>query len=132
MFSFLKPLRKYEDFVQRAVFYDLLFLRKKAINIMKKAISLPFTHKEIASGHVYLGLLSLKTKDHLQALESFDTALEMVSEEKIYYNNNMKTIIETYMKYGDRKRGLYWLNHLLERQEYDKRFRKLEIYKDQF
>lgn len=129
MLSLIKPLKKYDDYVHRAVLYDSFFLRRKAIALMKQAISLNFSNKELASGHVYLGLLSLKTKECAQAVRYFDKALAMIADEQVFYSSNFKTIIETFIKYSDRARARYWLEHSIGRQAFDKKFRRLEKYR---
>ncbi|RAP77166.1 tetratricopeptide repeat protein [Paenibacillus montanisoli] len=97
---------------------------------MKRAVLQPFAEKEIASGLVYLGMLSLKLKSHRQALDYFDQALEMVLEEPFNYSSNISKIMEAFIQYGDKERALYWLRQLLEKQSYDRRFKKLEKYMD--
>ncbi len=65
-------LKKYEDYVYRAITYESLFLRKKAIQTMNVAIKQQFSKKEKASGFIYLGKLYIpkrrKTVKHQNAI----------------------------------------------------------------
>lgn len=129
IFSLIRPLRKYVHYVDKANFYDSLLLRKKAIETMKNAINQPFTIKERASCLWYLGILNLKMKEFKLASEYFHQSLELVSNEQIKYRSNFKVAIETFIKNGEKQRALFWLDNLLERQSYDKRFSKLSYLK---
>ncbi|WP_308635874.1 hypothetical protein [Paenibacillus silvisoli] len=130
MFALVRPLRKYMHYVERAAAYESLFLRRRALETMKRAVIQPFTDKEIASGLVYLGLLSLKMKNHRQALDYFDQSLDMIMEEPFPYSSNFGKIIKAFIRQGDKERAQYWLNQLLAKQSYDRRFKRLEKYRE--
>jgi tetratricopeptide (TPR) repeat protein len=132
IFSLIRPPKKYLHYVDKANSYEFLFLRKKAIETMKDAINQPFSIKEKASGLIYLGILYSKMKEFKQASVYYHQALELVSEEKFNYRSNFKRIIETFIKNGEEQRALFWLNNLLERQNYDRRFAKLAVLKKHF
>lgn len=99
---------------------------------MKDAINKPFSNKEKASGLVYLGILYSKMKDFKQASDFYHQALELVSNEQFKYNSNYKKIIETFLKNREEQRALFWLENLLERSSYDRRFAKLATLKKHF
>lgn len=132
IFSLIRPLRKYEHYVERANSYELIFLRKKAIETMKDALKQPFSKKEIASGLIYLGIMYEKMKELNQASDYYHQALELTSKEEFKYHRNFKKAIETFIRNREEQRALYWLNNLLERQRYDKRFVKLSVLKKHF
>jgi tetratricopeptide (TPR) repeat protein len=132
IFSLIRPLKKYVHYVDRASFYEQLFLRKKAIETMKDAINQPFSKKEKASGLIYLGILYSKMNEFNQASIFYQQSLELVSDDQFKYSSNFKKIIETFLKNGEKQRALFWLNNLLERQNYDRRFAKLAVLKKHF
>lgn len=132
VFSLIRPLKKYEHYVYRASLYEQFFFRKKAIETMKDAIKQPFSKKEKASGLIYLGILYSKMKEIKRASNCYHQSLELVSDEQFKYQSNFKKIIETFLENGEKQRALFWLNNLLERQSYDKRFAKLAVLKNHF
>lgn len=125
IFSLIKPLKKYEDFVYKANQYDIWFQRNKAIEIMKMAINEPFNNKEKSSGYFYLGILYSKKKDYRTASDCYNKAFELVNDENFKFHTNFIRAIETFIKNGDQDRAKYWLDNLLERKSYDKKFMKL-------
>ncbi|WHY69375.1 hypothetical protein [Neobacillus sp. SuZ13] len=129
--SLIKPLKKYQDYFYKANTYENLYLRKKAIDIMKTAIQQKhFNKREISSGLFYLGILYSKSKEYNLASDSYHNGLEMVINENFYYSSNFKNAIETFLKNNDTERAKFWLNNLLERQSYDKNFKKLNKLKN--
>ena len=126
--SLIKPLRKYEDYVCRAFTYDTLFLRKKAIQIMNSATKQQkFSNEEKSSGLIYLGMLYSKTKNYKLASDCYNQGLEIMINENFRYSNNFKKAIEVFIKTGDFKRARFWLNNLIQRQSYDRNFKKLAV-----
>ncbi|MED4224967.1 hypothetical protein [Neobacillus cucumis] len=126
--SLIKPLRKYEDYFYRAYTYEQFFLRKKAIEIMNLAINQPkFSKGEISSGLIYLGMLYSKSKEYKLASNCYNQALEIMINENFKYSKNFKQIIEAFIKNEDYDRARFWLNNLIQRQSYDKRFKKLAV-----
>ena len=129
--SLIKPLKRYEDFFYRAHTYEYLFLRKKAIQIMNTAVNQqPFSKEEKSSGLIYLGLLYSKSKEYRLAADCYHNALELMVNENFNYSSNFKKVIETFIKTGDHERAKYWLNNLLQRQSYDRHFKKLTLLKN--
>ena len=125
VFSLIKPLKKYADYVNRANTYENYFLRRKAIEIMNSAIEQQFTKEEKSSGLIYLGILYSKIKEYSTASDCYNQALEIMKEEKFKYSSNFKKAIETFIMNQDKERAEFWLNNLLQRQVYDKKFEKL-------
>lgn len=125
--SLIKPLKKYEDYVYRANTYENWFLRKKAIRVMDLATQQNFSKEETSSGLIYLGLLYSSSKDYEKASDCFNKALELMENEKFKYSGNFKKIIETFIKNGNQQKAQYWLDNLLQRQSYDKKFKKLDV-----
>ena len=122
----LLKLKKYDDYVYRAVIFDDLFQTNKAIQVMESAVrNEKFNKKEIASGYIFLGILYSKIKDYGKASDCYHQGLELVIDEKIFYSSNFKKAIETFVKNGDIEKAKFWLDHLLERQSYDRKFRRL-------
>lgn len=129
IFSLIKPLKKYEDYVYRANTYESLFLRNKAIQVMNMAIQQQFSNEEKSSGLIYLGILYSNSKEYEKASDSYNQGLEKMKNENFSYSNNFKKAIETFMKNEDKERAEYWLNNLIDRQKYDRKFKKLVMFK---
>ncbi|WML45466.1 hypothetical protein [Neobacillus sp. PS3-40] len=129
IFSLFRREIKYEDFVKKANKYDNWFQRNKAIQIMNMAVNQPFTNREISSGFIYLGILYSKIKDYGMASDCYNKAFELVVKENFNYHPNFKKAIETFIKSGDQDRAEYWLDNLLQRQIYDKKYKKLNDFK---
>lgn len=125
IFSLIKPLKKYEDYVYRAGTYESWFLKKKAIKVMSLATEQNFSKEEISSGLIYLGLLYSSSKEYQKASDCFNKALELVENQNFKYSGNFKKIIQTFIKNEEQQKAQYWLNNLLQRQNYDKNFKKL-------
>ncbi|MCM3729992.1 hypothetical protein M3226_31245 [Neobacillus cucumis] len=126
--SLIKPLRKYEDYFYRAYTYEQLFLRKKAIEIMNLAIKQPrFSKEETSSGLFYLGMLYSKSKEYKLASDCYNQGLEIMINENFKYSDNLKKVIEAFIKNEDFERAKFWLNNLIQRQSYDKKFKKLAV-----
>jgi tetratricopeptide (TPR) repeat protein len=133
LLSLIKPLRKYEDYLYRANTYQHLRLRNKAIQIMESAITQPnFIKEEIASGLFYLGILYTKDKDYGKAAYCYNRGLELMKDKNFSYSSNFKNVIKTFLKNDDKERAAYWLNNLLERQNYDKKYKRLTSLKGKF
>jgi lipoprotein NlpI len=129
IFSLIKPLKKYEEYVYRANTYESLFLRNKAIQVMNMAIQQQFSNEEKSSGLIYLGILYTNSKEYEKASDSYNQGLEMMKNENFSYSNNFKKAIETFIKNEDKERAEYWLNNLIDRQRYDRKFKKLVMFK---
>ncbi|MGO4887314.1 hypothetical protein ACJ2A9_06130 [Anaerobacillus sp. MEB173] len=127
--SLIKPLKKYEDYVYRANTYESLFLRNKAIETMNAAIKQPFTKEEKSSGLIYLGILYSKIKEYSKASECYNQGLEIMKDENFKYSSNFNKAIETFIKNQETERAEFWLNNLLQREDYDKKFKKLTVLK---
>ncbi|PUB09988.1 hypothetical protein [Paenisporosarcina sp. OV554] len=123
--SLIKPLKKYEDYFYRANTYENLFLIKKAIQIMDTAIKQEFTKEEKSSGYIYLGILYSKTKEFSKASNCYNQGLDMMRDENFKYSSNFKKAIKIFIINKDEERAKFWLNNLLQRQSYDKKFKKL-------
>ncbi|MRX56069.1 tetratricopeptide repeat protein [Bacillus idriensis] len=125
IFSLIKPLKKYEDYVYKAGTYEILFLKRKAIKVMRLATEQNFSKEEISSGLIYLGLLYSSSKEYQKASDCYNKALELVKNENFKYSVNFKKIIQTFIKNGEQQKAQYWLENLLQRQNYDKNYKKL-------
>lgn len=128
LIALLKPLKKYEDYVYKANAYFDIFMRQKAIATMEQAVVQPhFSIEERSSGYIYLGILHSKMKNYRKASDCYHVGFELVMHKPFSYRSPFKQAIKTFIKNGDDERAKYWLNNLLERQSYDKNFRKLAV-----
>jgi tetratricopeptide (TPR) repeat protein len=90
-----------------------------------------FNKKEIASGYFYLGELYSKMRNYGIASDCYQQGLELVKDERFFYSSNLKKAIESFVKNKDIEIANFWLNNLLQRQSYDKKFKKLAIFENQ-
>ncbi|WP_215490538.1 hypothetical protein [Ureibacillus sinduriensis] len=101
-------------------------MRKKAIRILNFSTKQPnFSIEEKSSGFIYLGILYSKTKEFNLASDCYHQGLELMMHENFNYHDNFKKAIETFIKSEDFERANFWLNNLIQRQSYDKKFKKL-------
>jgi len=129
MFPGIKPPKTYEQYVVRASIFEMLFLRRKAIETMKDAVKQPFSKKERGSGLIYLGILHAKARDLRAAADCFREALEAAKDETFPYSANFDIVMRTFLAIGETQVASYWLDELSKRQLYDKRFAKLAKWK---
>ncbi|MGE6489151.1 hypothetical protein [Paenisporosarcina sp. NPDC076898] len=128
LIALLKPLKNYEDYVYRAYAYLHIFQKQKAIATMEQAVIQPhFSIEERSSGYIYLGILHSKMKNYQIASDYYHLGFRLVMDKPFSYRSPFKQAIETFIKSGDEERAKYWLSNLLERQSYDKNFRKLSV-----
>ncbi|KIL43227.1 hypothetical protein [Jeotgalibacillus campisalis] len=126
IFSLIKPLKKYEDYVYKAGTYDNWFLKRKAIKVMSLATEQNFSKEEISSGLIYLGRLYSSSKEYQKASDCYNKAFELMKNENFKYSSNFKKMIQTFTKSGEQQKAQYWLDNLLQRQNYDKNYKKLK------
>lgn len=93
--------------------------------MMSLATEQNFSKEEISSGLIYLGLLYSSSKEYQKASDCFNKALELVENQNFKYSGNFKRIIQTFIKNEEQQKAQYWLDNLLQRQNYDKNFKKL-------
>ncbi|MFJ8235531.1 hypothetical protein ACIQ34_07255 [Ureibacillus sp. NPDC094379] len=103
-------------------------MRKKAILILNLATKQPnFSKEEKSSGYIYLGILYSKTKEIKLASDCYHQGLELMIHENFNYHDNFRKAIETFIKIEDFERAKFWLNNLIQRQSYDKKFKNLAV-----
>lgn len=122
-------MKTYDSYVRRAKLYELIGLKKKAIEVMKEIVDQPYSNLEKGSGYIYIGLMYRDLKELTQANKYFELALNLCKEEQYFYSSNFKKIIECFLENGESVRAFKWYNHLLERESYDKQFSKLKVIK---
>lgn len=126
LIALLKPLKTYEDYVYKANAYSHIFQKEKAIATMEQAAIHPqFSIEERSSGYIYLGIRYSKMLNYRKASDCYHKGFELMIDEPFSYRSPFKQAIEAFIKNGDDVRAKFWLNNLLERQSYDKNFRKL-------
>ncbi|MFJ7916947.1 MULTISPECIES: hypothetical protein [unclassified Lysinibacillus] len=100
-------------------------MKNKAINIMTKALKLPFTPREISSAYIYIGLVYSELKMYKEASHNFHKGMTIVECEEFQYSPPFKKIIKVFIKNGDLEKATFWLDNLNNRIWYDKKFKKL-------
>ncbi|MBW9234728.1 hypothetical protein JQK62_21260, partial [Leptospira santarosai] len=68
-----------------------------------------------------------KMKNYRKASDCYHVGFRLVMDKPFSYRSPFKQAIETFIKSGDEDRAKYWLSNLLERQSYDKNFKKLAV-----
>ncbi|TKH03232.1 hypothetical protein FC682_18640 [Peribacillus simplex] len=95
---------------------------------MNLAIKQPnFSKEEKSSGFIYLGILYSKIKEYKLASDCYHQGLELMINENFKYHNNFKQAIEAFIINEDIERAKFWLTNLIQRQSYDKKFKKLAV-----
>ncbi|MEK4486141.1 hypothetical protein MHH81_11205 [Psychrobacillus sp. FSL H8-0484] len=119
-------MNKYKNYVSKAIRYEIFGFRKKAIEIMEKAMEQPFSKLEMGSGLIYIGLMYRKLNELNTANEYFEKALNLCKEEQYPYSSDFKIIIQCYLENEELEKATKWIHHLTERANYDKKFSKLK------
>ncbi|WP_026581635.1 tetratricopeptide repeat protein [Bacillus sp. J33] len=112
--------------MNRAFKYDRPGSRDPAIAIMQEAVQKPFSVKEIASGYFYLGILYEEQQDLELAADHYEKAFQLVTDEDIPCNSGYKRAMQLFIKIGHREKAAYWLEQLLKRERYNRKFMRLE------
>ncbi|MFE4077093.1 hypothetical protein [Peribacillus sp. YIM B13477] len=95
---------------------------------MNLAIKQPnFSKEEKSSGFIYLGILYSKIKEYKLTSDYYHQGLELMINENFKYHNNLKQAIEALIINEDIERAKFWLTNLIQRQSYDKKFKKLAV-----
>ncbi|WP_240620212.1 tetratricopeptide repeat protein [Peribacillus acanthi] len=126
-----RPLTKYKHFRDRA--FDLEMKKKyhEAIEVKQKALELDtLTNLERADLNFNIGGTYLTLNDYEKAAPYFDKAFELAQTEKYPYDKQYEKVIDAYVRAGRREDAIALLDQLLERQSYDKGFRKLQSVKE--
>lgn len=119
-------LKKYDSYVKKAFRYEVFGFRKKAIEIMEKAVEQPFSKLEIGSGYIYLGLLYRNLKELNRANAYFEQALELCMDEEYPYSPNYKIVLQSFLENGEIEKEEQWRSHLINRDTYDKKIKNLK------
>ncbi|NBI28155.1 hypothetical protein ERL59_04180 [Chengkuizengella sp. YPA3-1-1] len=123
-----KPLKKYDDYEFIAGIYHTLSEVEKAIQIMEEAVqNKQFSNEELGRGYIFLGFLYSDMKENSKASDYLHKGLNLMNDENFKYSEAFKNIIEFFIKNNDKERAKFWLNNLLQRQSYDKKFKKLDV-----
>lgn len=93
---------------------------------MKEVSNHPFSHSEIGSSYIYIGLMYKDLKELTTANYYFETALHLCIDEQYPFSPNYIKIIECFIENGEVENALKWFNHLLQRASYDKNFLKMK------
>jgi tetratricopeptide (TPR) repeat protein len=124
---FFKPMRKLNDYYSRSVAFDTLFMRRKALETLNKALEIEgLTDLQQAGLLLDIGALYYKQRDYGQAVGYFDRGLALAGKAQFRYNRRFAQIVRAYVLNGQRDQARSVYNSLLKRQSYDKNFAKLE------
>ncbi|KQL42375.1 hypothetical protein AN960_01835 [Bacillus sp. FJAT-25509] len=127
-----KKLTKFEHFHNEAFNYDERKEYEKALQVRTEGLNLQsLTDLQRAELLVGNGGTYSYLNDYKNATNSFDQAFELVKQEKIPYDEQYKVIIECYVKANRKEDAIKLVEELLERQSYNKKFKRLQPIKDQ-
>ncbi|WP_258832081.1 hypothetical protein [Peribacillus frigoritolerans] len=95
---------------------------------MNLAIKQPnFSKEEKSSGFYLFGILYSKIKVYKLTSGCYHQGLELMINENFKCHNNFKQAIEACKINEDIERAKFWLTNLIQRQSYDKKFKKLAV-----
>ncbi len=125
-----KPFKTFKQFRERALEYEMKGKYENALEIRNKALELNnLTNLERADLYLGIGEIHLSQKDYQKATEFFDLSFDIAINENFPYDKQYEKIIDAYLKAGRKNDAKIRLAELIERQRYDKRFKKLENFK---
>ncbi|MGG0178882.1 hypothetical protein [Gottfriedia acidiceleris] len=127
-----KNLTKFKHFHNEALNCDESREYEKALRIREEGLNLEsLTDLQRAELHVGNGGTYFYLKNYKNATNSFDKAFELVRLEKIPYDEQYKVIIDCYVKANRKEDAIKLVEELLERQSYNKKFKRLQPIMDQ-
>jgi pentatricopeptide repeat protein len=123
----LKPMKNFKHFQERALRYEAAKDYEKALEIRKQGLQLEnLSNLERGDLFLSIGGAYLYLNNVEEATYYFDKAFKIAKHEKYPYDKQYEKIINTYVKAGKFNEAKNILDELIERQSYDKRFKKLE------
>jgi len=126
-----KTLTKFEHFYSEAFNCDERKEYEKALQIRQEGLKLlSLNDLQRAELHVGNGGTYYYLNDYKNATICFDQAFELVKQEKIPYDEKYKEIIECYVKANRKEDAIRLVKELLNRQSYNKKFKRLQPLKD--
>ncbi|WP_047155130.1 tetratricopeptide repeat protein [Aneurinibacillus tyrosinisolvens] len=126
--NFFKPIKRYEDYINRATNYEF-FLRnkKKKMEILKTALNDgSLLNIERSSILIKIGFQYFKEDNWDQATKYFHDALQIARKEKFFYTKALSDVVKAYFYMGQRQKAIDLYYDLLQRQSYDPRFSKIK------
>jgi len=122
-----KKRTKFKHFHNAAIIAEMDKEYEKALDIRNEGLKLPtLNNEEHASLYAGNGGTYLYLKDYNNATLCFDKAFELVQEEEFPYDEQYIEVIESYVKANRKEDALKLVESLLQRQSYDKKFKKLQ------
>ncbi|MET3195219.1 hypothetical protein [Bacillus sp. OAE603] len=126
-----KNLTKFEHFHSEAFDAETRKEFEKAIQIRNEGLKLPTLNVlQRADLHVGNGGTYINIKDYKNATNCFDKAFELIKHEKVPYDKQYIEIIESYVKANRKEDAIKLVEELLDRQSYNKKFKRLQPVKD--
>lgn len=126
-----RPMTEPKHYISRAIEHELEDDFETALEIRKAGLALSqLTDLERAELLVGIGRIYLEWNDPVEATHYFDQTFQVAERIEFPYDKQYEKIIAAYTaagRYGDAKR---LLDRLIERQYYDKRFKRLEKLKE--
>ncbi|WP_240338335.1 tetratricopeptide repeat protein [Peribacillus alkalitolerans] len=127
-----RPLTKYKHFRDRAFDLEMKKNYHEAIEVKQQALQLnTLSNLERADLNFNIGGTYLTLGDYGKAASYFDMAFDLAKTEKYPYDKQYERVIDAYVQAGRKEDAIALVDQLLERQSYDKGFRKLKAVKEE-
>lgn len=126
-----RPLTKFGHFYDKSFYLEEKKEYEKALDQRKQALELDtLTNLERAELYLANARMYLRLKQYKKATDYFDISLELAKEEKFPYSKGFDEVVEAYLQANRKKDAIELVNKMLERQSYDKKFKKLQSIKE--
>ncbi|MFJ7755915.1 hypothetical protein ACQKGI_22000 [Peribacillus muralis] len=126
-----RPLTKFSHFYDKAFYLEEKKEYEKALDLRKQALELDtLTNLERAELNLANGRMYLKLEQYKKATDYFDISFELAKEETFPYSKGIDEVVEAYLQANRKEDAIELVNKMLERQSYDKKFKKLQSIKE--
>lgn len=126
-----RPLTKFGHFYDKSFYLEEKKEYEKALDLRKQALELDtLTNLERAELNLANARMYLRLKQYKKATDYFDISFELAKEEKFPYSKGFDEVVEAYLQANRKKDAVELVNKMLERQSYDKKFKKLQSIKE--
>jgi tetratricopeptide (TPR) repeat protein len=127
-----RPLTKFGHFYDKSFYLEEKKEYEKALDLRKQALELDtLTNLERAELYLANARMYLRLKQYKKATDYFDISFELAKEEKFPYSKGFfDEVVEAYLQANRKKDAIELVNKMLERQSYDKKFKKLQSIKE--
>ena len=124
---FFKKLKTYNGFALRSFYYQIIFRKKKANQVLIDALAeREFSITETAGLLINISENYYSQKDYLNAIIYFEKLMGLVKHEKITFDKYFIKMIKCYLYLNNKEKAIELYDDLVSRQRYSKAFKKVE------